>query len=67
MRLIGWLLSSLILLLVIAAVGVFAAASYFGRDLPDTAQLAEYAPPITTFMPRSRICAAARRAAAHTG
>ncbi|WP_343718181.1 transglycosylase domain-containing protein, partial [Inquilinus sp.] len=48
MRLIGWLLSSLILLLVIAAVGVFAAASYFGRDLPDTAQLAEYAPPITT-------------------
>ena len=48
MRLIGWLLSSLILLLVLAAVGVFAAASYFGRDLPDTAQLAEYAPPITT-------------------
>ncbi|MGK9236000.1 penicillin-binding protein 1A [Inquilinus limosus] len=48
MRLIGWLLSSLILLLVIAAIGVFAAASYFGRDLPDTAQLAEYAPPITT-------------------
>ena len=48
MRLIGWLLSSLILLLAVAAVGVFAAASYFGRDLPDTAQLANYAPPITT-------------------
>ena len=48
MRLIGWLLSSLILLLVIAAVGVFAAATYFGRDLPDTKQLADYAPPITT-------------------
>lgn len=48
MRLIGWLLSSLILLLVVAAVGVFAAVTYFSRDLPDTAQLADYAPPITT-------------------
>lgn len=48
MRLIGWLLSSLILLLVVAAIGAFAAVSYFSRDLPDTDQLAGYAPPITT-------------------
>lgn len=48
MRFVGWFLSSLVLLLIVGAVGGFAALKYFSRDLPDYTQLADYEPPITT-------------------
>ncbi len=48
MRFLGWLFSSLVLLLLVGGIGVFAALSYFSRDLPDYTQLADYEPPITT-------------------
>ncbi|MCB9947303.1 MAG: penicillin-binding protein 1A [Rhodospirillaceae bacterium] len=48
MRLLGWIASSLALLAVLAGLGVYGAFLYYARDLPDTAQLANYDPRVTT-------------------
>ncbi len=48
MRVFGWILSSLAFLAVLAGLGVYGAFVYYARDLPDTAQLADYEPRVTT-------------------
>ena len=48
MRLLAWLVSSLIFVVVVVGVAGVAALSYFSRDLPDYTQLADYEPPVTT-------------------
>ncbi len=48
MRLLGWILSSLVFLALAGGVAGFMALQHFSRDLPDYTQLADYAPPITT-------------------
>ena len=48
MRLIGWAISSVVFLVLVAVLGVLGALAYFGRDLPDYSQLADYEPPVTT-------------------
>ena len=48
MRLLGWILSSLVFLAVAGGVAGFMALQHFSKDLPDYTQLADYAPPITT-------------------
>ncbi len=48
MRILGWILSSLIFLAVVGGVGIFVAIQHYSRDLPDYTQLADYTPPITT-------------------
>ncbi len=48
MRLLGWIASSIILLVVVAIVAGIGAIAYFSRGLPDHHQLADYRPPVTT-------------------
>ena len=48
MRLFGWILSSLAFLAVLGGLGLYGAFVYYARDLPDTAQLADYEPRVTT-------------------
>src|SRR5262245_13638078 len=48
MRLFGWILSSIAVVLVVVAVAGVVAFQYFSRDLPDFSQLADYEPPVTT-------------------
>lgn len=48
MRLLAWLISSVAFLALLGFVGVFAVMQYFGRDLPEVAQLENYEPPVTT-------------------
>ncbi len=48
MRILGWLFSSLVILVLAGGVAGYMALQHFGRDLPDYTQLADYSPPITT-------------------
>ncbi len=48
MRIFGWILSSLAFLAVLAGLGLYGAFVYYARDLPDTAQLADHEPRVTT-------------------
>jgi len=48
MRFLGWIVSSIIFLAVVAIVAGIAAIAYFSRGLPDHHQLADYEPQVTT-------------------
>ncbi len=50
MRLLRWAVRLALLALILGGAAVFAMFEYYGRDLPDTASLAEYEPPVTTHL-----------------